>query len=72
MQTLHTPQAWILYTFGVLQQINIGDCIGMKFGSLLVEIAPVKIVKTNPQLFVLSVKFSNTRSRYWNKELYDS
>jgi hypothetical protein len=29
-------------------------------------------VKTNPQLFVLSVKFSNTRSRYWNKELYDS
>ncbi len=31
MHTLHTPQAWILYTFGVLQQINIGDYIGMKF-----------------------------------------
>jgi len=30
MYTLHTPQDLILYKYRVLEQIQIGDCMGMK------------------------------------------
>jgi hypothetical protein len=37
-----------------------------------VEIAPMKIVKTNPETVCAECEIFKYKGRYWNKELYSS